>query len=155
MWLNTVSHSSNNKSFIIKWSEIGRCISLFLLSVIVSYIPIFTTSFFQHLDDFKFSIITVFIDTLKTNDFKYINISSLVIIFIENVLILYSAEKSIATKILDVFSFIWFLFIVIFWSFSIANLRAYNLFESLAIFVFIVTMIICFVQIISKNISKI
>lgn len=153
MWIVSPAHSIKRKSFIINWAEVGRCAVLFLLSVIVAYFPIFITSIFDHLGAKEFNLEVVFTDTLKANDFKYINISSLVIVFIEYVLILHTAKKSKATIFLDVVSFVWFLLIVVFWAFSVSNTKIHDITASIAPSVFIITMIICFIQIISKNIG--
>ncbi len=143
------------------FSLVGMCSVLLLLSVFIAFIPIFVQVLIESsnniLENAEKTVFDFLVSIICKNDFRYISISALFILFVERCL-LNNEKKTKFIESVDVISFVWFFFVVIVWALMTANENVIDYVNKknesgvfhLSIGCFVGTIIICFVNIISK-----
>lgn len=143
------------------FSLVGTCSVLLLLSVFIAFIPIFVQVLVESSNNIPENADKTFSDFFRDiickNDFRYISISVLFILFVERTL-LNNEKNTRLIESVDVISFLWLFFVVIMWLLMAANENVIDYINEksesgvfhLSIGCFAGTIIICFVNIISK-----
>ncbi len=111
-WLNETRCKRKKKyDFTVLW----KCTKLLFCTIFIAIVPIFLQIFIDSSPLFNsevpFTLQKMLYETVCKNDFRYINVSILFILFIEHTLM---EDKRKSEKI-DILVFIWFFFAVIFW----------------------------------------
>lgn len=154
-WLKSIRLRKKKK---YDFSLVIQCSGLLFISVFIALVPIVIQYLIESSDNILESVGGTFLEALVEivckNDFRYISISVLFILFVEQCLL---NDKS-NTKFFDIFSLIWLFLVLIIWLLMISNENVTNYFNAkyengvfiISIGCFAGTMVVCFMNIISK-----
>ena len=143
------------------FSLVVTCFALLLLSIFIALTPIFVQVLIESsnnmLENAEKTSSDFFSSIVCKNDFRYISISVLFILFVERSL-LNNERNTKLTKFIDVISFVWLFLVVITWLLMTANENVIDYVNkeieggvfNVSINCFAATIIVCFVNIINK-----